>query len=72
MKQKNSDAGTIVATLAFGFGLLLLSGCATGGSSGTGENGVTETFSKNEGVYMDPSYEGTNRRASQTHPTPFR
>ncbi len=62
----------MVAALALGFCLILVSGCATGDAGDTGETARTGRSAKYEKVYSDPAYKGTNRRRSQTHAAPFR
>gem|GEM_PF-3468053 len=58
--------------MALGCALAMTTGCATGPANNGEEELIANPFSKTEGIYMDPSYEGTNRRRSQTHATPFR
>jgi len=72
MRRKASTVVARVATLAFGFCLTLVSGCATGDAGDAGETARTGRSAKHEKVYSDPAYKGTNRRRSQTHAAPFR
>ena len=72
MKRTHHPGGAFITALALGSSLLLASGCATGRADTEGEELIANPFSKKEGIYQDPSYEGTNRRQSQTSATPFR
>ena len=71
MKRKDSAVAAILAAIALGSSLILVSGCATDGASDSDKKGSGVRSLKSDEEYGDPAYKRTNRRGSQTHPPPF-